>query len=107
MAMRRFLALGSRALSARMTNTFFRGAHFRDLSFHETLEKKDVIHVLFFLGWAAGMGRGWPRILLCVWSMELRLSRGEVLARAGGARVLGPLFLAGVVARRDDSAQFS
>lgn len=38
----------------------------------QTLEKKDIKGVLFFLGWVVGIERGWPRILLCVWSMELK-----------------------------------
>lgn len=46
------------------------------------MEKKDITDVLLFLGWVAGLERGWPLILLLVWSMELR-SRGDV---AGVAR---------------------
>jgi hypothetical protein len=38
--------------------------------FH-TLEKKDSIDVIFFLGWEVGMEWGWSGIL-CVWSMELK-----------------------------------
>jgi len=36
------------------------------------LEKKDITDVLLFLGWVAGLERGWPSILLGVWSMELK-----------------------------------
>lgn len=38
----------------------------------QTLEKKDITDVLFFLGWVVGLEGGWPSILLGVWSMELK-----------------------------------
>lgn len=37
----------------------------------QTLEKKDITAVLFFLGLEVGVERDWPRSL-CVWSMELK-----------------------------------
>lgn len=44
-----------------------------------TLEKKDIIGVLFFLGWVVGIERGWSGILLCVWSMELKKKKKIII----------------------------